>query len=187
MSPGKPPAPSEHGTAEQVQTARAVLRPATLAGNTVAAFVATETPLDIVALSAVLHEQGVLANSGDLKRAEAMLIVQAHTLDALFNSLACRAARNLGEYIEAADTYIRLALRAQSQCRATLETLAVLKNPAQPTFIRQANVAHGPQQVNNAEPAALPPPTPDPIVTATLSATVDSLARVSNSKSGKTD
>jgi len=32
----------------------------------------------------------------------------------------------------------------------------VTKNPRQPTFIRQANVAHDPQQVNNgtAAPAA---------------------------------
>jgi hypothetical protein len=44
------------------------------------------------------------------------------------------------------DRYLRLALKAQSQCRATCETLAVLKNP--PVFTRQANVVNGPQQVN---------------------------------------
>lgn len=39
-------------------------------------------------------------------------------------------------------------LKAQSQCRATLETLAAIKvGPA--IFARQANIAHGPQQVNN--------------------------------------
>jgi hypothetical protein len=43
---------------------------------------------------------------------------------------------------------MRLALKAQGQCRATLETLAVLKNP--PTvFAKQANIAAGSQQVNN--------------------------------------
>ena len=43
---------------------------------------------------------------------------------------------------------MRLALRAQGQCRATAETLAAIKNgPA--VFARQANIAHGPQQVNN--------------------------------------
>jgi len=45
--------------------------------------------------------------------------------------------------------YLRLALKAQSQCRTTLETLAVIKNPAPVAFVRQANIAHGPQQVNN--------------------------------------
>ena len=43
---------------------------------------------------------------------------------------------------------MRLALRAQSQCRATLETLAVLKNPPV-VYAKQANVTTGPQQVNN--------------------------------------
>jgi hypothetical protein len=37
---------------------------------------------------------------------------------------------------------------AQGQCRATLETLAVIKNPPV-VFAKQANIAHGPQQVNN--------------------------------------
>ena len=46
------------------------------------------------------------------------------------------------------NVYLRLALKAQGQCRATLETLATIKNP--PTvFARQANIANGPQQVNN--------------------------------------
>ena len=43
---------------------------------------------------------------------------------------------------------MRLALKAQAQCRATIETLAALKNP--PIVIaRQANISNGPQQVNN--------------------------------------
>jgi len=47
------------------------------------------------------------------------------------------------------EVHMRLALEAQNQCRMTLETLATIKNP--PTvFARQANIAHRPQQVNNA-------------------------------------
>ncbi len=58
---------------------------------------------------------------------------------------------NAGEYLDATDRYMRLALKAQAQCRATLETLAKIKNP--PTlFAQQANIAHGPQQVNNNPP-----------------------------------
>ena len=45
--------------------------------------------------------------------------------------------------------YMRLALKAQGQCRATLETLANIKNPRPVAFVQQANIAHGPQQVNN--------------------------------------
>jgi hypothetical protein len=56
--------------------------------------------------------------------------------------------------MDAVVIYLRLALKAQGQCRATLETLAMIKNPHPVAFVRQANIAHGPQQVNNglAEP-----------------------------------
>jgi hypothetical protein len=77
------------------------------------------------------------------------LAIQAHTLDTIFNELARRSAANVGEYMEAAERYMRLALKAQSQCRATIETLAEIKNPKPVAFVQQANIANGPQQVNN--------------------------------------
>ena len=46
------------------------------------------------------------------------------------------------------DTYLKLGLRAQSQSRANIETLTNMKKlPAE--LIKQTNIAHGPQQVNN--------------------------------------
>lgn len=87
-------------------------------------------------------------HKGDLQDAETLLTAQAFALDAIFMSLARRAQMNMGEYLDAADRYMRLALKAQGQCRATLETLANIKNP--PIVVaRQANIANGPQQVNN--------------------------------------
>lgn len=87
-------------------------------------------------------------HKGNLQDAETLLTAQAFALDAIFMSLARRAQLNMGEYIDAADRYMRLALKAQGQCRATLEALANIKNP--PVVVaRQANIAHGPQQVNN--------------------------------------
>ena len=84
---------------------------------------------------------------GDLSEPEALLTAQAVTLNAIFTDLALKAANT--EYVDKLDRYMRLALKAQGQCRATLETLAEIKRP--PTlFTQQANVAHGPQQVNNA-------------------------------------
>jgi hypothetical protein len=73
---------------------------------------------------------------------------QAHTLNAIFNDLARKAAKS--EYINQMESHLRLALKAQGQCRATLETLAAIKNPQPVAFVRQANIAHGPQQVNNS-------------------------------------
>jgi hypothetical protein len=93
---------------------------------------------------------------GDLHTMEAMLISQATALQTIFTSLARRAALNMGEYVGAADTYLRLALKAQSQSRATISALVDLKYPRQATFVKQANIAHGPQQVNNG----VAPPVP---------------------------
>ena len=44
---------------------------------------------------------------------------------------------------------MRFALKAQNQCRATLQALVQLKQPSHTTFVKQANVAQGHQQVNN--------------------------------------
>jgi hypothetical protein len=129
--------------------ARSVLRPTVQAAATLKEFNKGSDNIEVVGLMDALVEQVAQTNANDLKRAEAILISQAHTLDALFNTLARRSALNLGEHMGAAETYLRLALKAQSQCRATLETLATIKNPSPVAFVRQANIAAGPQQVNN--------------------------------------
>jgi hypothetical protein len=62
---------------------------------------------------------------------------------------------NAGECLDATDKYMRLALKAQSQCRAALETLARIKNPI--PCIKQTNIANGPQQASNGQSAAAGP------------------------------
>lgn len=111
--------------------------------------------LDLTESMAVMVEQVNKARSGDLSGGEGMLMAQAVALDSIFNELARRAALNMGEHMQAMETYVRLALKAQSQCRTTLETLATIKNPPV-VFARQANIAHGPQQVNNGVPNNVP-------------------------------
>lgn len=92
------------------------------------------------------------ANAGDLSASVTMLSSQAAALNAMFNELARRSALNMGEHLDASERYMRLALKAQGQCRATLETLATIKNPPV-VFARQANINNGgQQQVNNAAP-----------------------------------
>jgi len=76
---------------------------------------------------------------------EQVLVSQAVALDAIFTRLSLRAHGNFGEYIKAGETYLRLALKAQSQCRATLETLAEIKNPR--PYIQNNRAEY--QQVNN--------------------------------------
>ena len=80
--------------------------------------------LTIDGLYKALQAQMDQTAKGNLGRGEAMLTAQAHTLDAIFNSLAQRAVN--AEYISQMDTYLKLALRAQSQCRATWETLSTI-------------------------------------------------------------
>ncbi len=84
-----------------------------------------------------------------MKGIESMLFAQALTLQATFKALSGRAAANASKYLAATDTYLRLALTAQGQCRATLETLATIKNPRPVAFVKQANLSNGLQQVNN--------------------------------------
>lgn len=95
-----------------------------------------------------LKESTELIHGGDLKRIDSTLLAQAVTLNAIFNEMARRAAANMGAHLNATDRYMRLALKAQGQCRATLETLAAIKNPPI-VYARQANISHGPQQINN--------------------------------------
>lgn len=104
--------------------------------------------LSLTDMVASLKESGNAVNDGDLKGAEQMLNAQAVSLNSIFAELARRCALNLGEHLDATERYMRLALKAQGQCRATLETLAAIKNPPV-VFARQANISNGPQQVNN--------------------------------------
>jgi hypothetical protein len=104
--------------------------------------------LDITESVKVLKETTKRVHDGKLQDLETTLTAQASTLDAIFNELARRAALNMGEYINATETYLRLALKAQTQCRATIETLAAIKNPPV-VFTRNANIVNGNQQVNH--------------------------------------
>ena len=82
-----------------------------------------------------------------LSLAESILVSQAQSLNAIFCDMAIRANRQ--EYMANMDKLLKLALKAQSQCRATLETLANIKNPPI-VFAKHANIAHH-QQINNQQ------------------------------------
>lgn len=138
--------------------ARLALSPSFQACATTRSYLSRLTgDLDVNAMHGEVIRQAEMIKAGNLMPAELMLFDQALSLQAIFASFADRAAVNAGEYLGAAETYLRLALKAQSQCRATLETLAAIKNPQPTAFIRQQNIANN-QQVNNgtAAPAASP-------------------------------
>nr|WP_315486794.1 hypothetical protein [uncultured Undibacterium sp.] len=106
--------------------------------------------IDLTETVGVMRERTKQVNDGSLSELENTLTAQATTLNVIFNAMAQRAALNMGEHMSACETYLRMALKAQAQCRATIETLAEVKYPKAATFVRQQNVAYQ-QQVNNGE------------------------------------
>ena len=103
---------------------------------------------DFTTLISEIRRSTEKAKNGDLESLEQMLASQAIALDTLFARLAAHARPNLSQFPTAMELYMRLALRAQNQCRTTIETLAAIKNPPV-LFAKQAYVAGGHQQVNN--------------------------------------
>jgi hypothetical protein len=130
----------------EAAVARTLSRPEIRAAATIQQWNQSNT---LNALAIELKGQIAEVNKGDMKRAEAMLLSQANTLDELFNNLAKRAHSQ--SLLPQFETMLRLALKAQTQCRATLETLSNIKNPPI-VYAKQANFASGHQQINNGVP-----------------------------------
>lgn len=84
---------------------------------------------------------------GDISGVENGLLSQANTLNQIFHIFTRRGCRE-GSW-EYREMEFRIAFRAQSQYRATLATLAAIRNPARVAIVNHANIANGPQQVNN--------------------------------------
>jgi hypothetical protein len=103
---------------------------------------------DFQATMQVLEKTIQQIQSGDLSKIEEMYISQAVALEVMFANLARRAKAQ--EQLLLYETHMRFALKAQNQCRATLQALVQLKQPSNTTFVKQANIAHGHQQVNNS-------------------------------------
>ncbi|NWK79819.1 hypothetical protein [Aquitalea sp. LB_tupeE] len=114
------------------------------------------TPPDLEAQMGAVIDRGKAIIAGDMRLSETTLISQAQVLDGIFHLMAQRAISNIGSSLESTERYMKMAMKAQSQCRATLETLSEVKNPRVAVFANQANVTSGPQQVNNGTPSPAP-------------------------------
>ena len=95
---------------------------------------------------AELQTKSAAVNSGDLRHVESMLVNQAIALQHIFLRMTVRGIHQTK--MEHIDGFMRLALKAQNQSRATLETLASMRTPPV-VYAKQANINHGNQQVNN--------------------------------------
>ena len=142
---GKPPATTP--TERTLKPHEVVLSPTIQNAVGVHAWSKFAGEADLGETVADLREQVKKVQAGDMGRVEAMLYGQAMTLQTIFTSLARKAVAQ--EYLKQFQVNLALALKAQAQCRATLVALAEIKNPRPVSFVQQANIAHGPQQVNN--------------------------------------
>lgn len=124
----------------------------TLVSATAQVYANTDSMMDGMDLVAAMKKAGDEVVAGDFSRVERLLTYQLLTLNEMFCNLAQRASRQ--DAFKGIDTLTRLAFKAQSQARSTAETLSLMKNP-QP-YIKQANIAHGHQQVNNGKATAIP-------------------------------
>lgn len=129
-------------------TAKITLGPSVNAAAVITEYGSPFGEQDISALIDSLNDSIDRVLTGNMRGCEAMLVSQAHALQSIFMNLSRRAIKQ--EYLKNYETYLKLALKAQSQCRATLETLATIKNPPI-VFAQQANIAQGHQQINNGK------------------------------------
>ena len=90
-----------------------------------------------------------IIQNGNMKPIEAMLIGQAQALQTMFVTLGRMATTKTD--LQHYTAFMNMALKAQSQSRATIQALTELKYPKQATFVKQANIAGGNQQVNNGQ------------------------------------
>ncbi len=83
---------------------------------------------------------------GNKRTTSNMLTAQAITLDTVFTEMLRRAGNNMGQFPDAAERYMRMAMKAQAQSRATLDTLARLHQPREQT-VKHVHVGAGGQAV----------------------------------------
>lgn len=146
----------EEGKSEKRQIAEAGLSESILNSVTARKFnKVTIGDTDLNETIYAMKEKIAKVNAGDLSNLEATLTAQTVSLNAIFNEMARRAAANMGEYMSATETYMRLALKAQSQCARTIEVISNMKNPPI-VYAKQMNVANGNQQVNNGANTNIP-------------------------------
>ena len=110
-----------HGETTEQALARTVTSPECLSAS-VLTICRNIQHTQINEMIAELKQQTAAVQSNDLSRAEGMLIAQAHTLDGLFARLTSNALTSTD--MDKLERYMKLALKAQNQARATLLLMA---------------------------------------------------------------
>ena len=135
--------------AESERYARIILSASTMSAVLSADFSKSMFPdVKLADSISALSDKITTIQNGDMQPIEAMLIGQAQALQTMFVNLGRQAVTKTG--LQQYTAFMNLALKAQAQSRATIQALTELKYPRQATFVKQANISHGHQQVNTA-------------------------------------
>jgi len=132
------------------QLVQVAMAPAARSTITVKDFIANQygKAIDAGELMLEINRQAKdIASDSTMERSQQLLASQAIALDTVFNSLAHKAANQ--DTLPKYEAFMKLALKAQAQSRCTLETISKIKNPPNATFVKQANISQGHQQINN--------------------------------------
>jgi hypothetical protein len=123
-----------------------VVRHGALAGTFAAQVFDEDHRTTVADSTSVMGDEVEKAAMGDLTLASRVLAAQAISLDAMFTEMVRRSGNSMGVNPEGMQRYMRLALKAQSACRTTLEALAKLHLPREQT-IKHVYVGEGGQAV----------------------------------------
>jgi hypothetical protein len=119
--------PSESKLKDARSTAKLAIHPGVNAALVIKEFAEVFGGLDAVEVGELAAHLKDGMNDNDLRECEAMLYSQAHALQAVFVDALLQVKKQ--GWFSTSEAYMRIGLKAQSQCRATLETLATIKNP----------------------------------------------------------
>lgn len=139
------------GESHSMTIARLRLNPIMRHATTANAMAAATVKFDGAAVSA-LDSSGALSDlagqvaGGDLRPVSDFLLAQAVMLDSTVTEMMRRAWQNASEYPDAFRSYMGLALKAQAQSRASLESLARIHQPRE-QIVRHVHVNEGGQAI----------------------------------------
>ncbi len=108
--------------------------------------------LDVPSLASVVREQVSQGKIILKDQIDEFLLSYSVSLQAIFVRLTEKGMQSQDPLI--AQSWLKLALRAQNQCRVSLEALSVLRSPSI-VYAKRANIAAGPQQVNHLNRAMI--------------------------------
>ncbi len=101
---------------------RPMVRNGFIAGSLGGKHFGSEQP-DITETVEIMAEACKKVRDDDLSDQRDILTSQAMALDAIFTIMVSRSENNLKDYFEASERFMRMAMKAQAQCRTTIEAL----------------------------------------------------------------